>query len=196
MKTKAKIIKLRSVELYELLQRCQKRERKAQQALYDLYAPLFLGICQRYMPSKEDAEDAMLSSFQTIFSKVNSFKSDGSFEGWMKRIVVNTCLMELRKKRIKFDELQTAHLDQKVTGESAVHSMIKNEILALLEHLPIGYRVVFNMYAIEGYKHREIAEILGISINTSKSQLIQARKRLQDLYNQLNDNQGNENITK
>jgi RNA polymerase sigma-70 factor (ECF subfamily) len=150
----------------------------------------------RYLKDRADAEDAMISSFQTIFSKISSFKGSGSFEGWMKRVVVNHCLMELRKKHIKFDSLDT-ELQKPVSRHNQYDMLYEQDILKLLNSLPDGQRAIFNLYAIEGYKHREIAEILRISINTSKSQLIQARKKLMLLINDNNsESSNNESISK
>ena len=180
MKTDAKIINLKSVELAEIIKACTINDRTAQRALYDQYASIFLGICIRYLKDKEDAEDAMISSFQTIFEKINTYKHRGSFEGWMKRIVINRCLMEIRKKSVHFEPLETDLQGPPALGQQDEHLYVQ-DILVLLDELPEGQRTVFNLYAIEGFKHREIADHLKISINTSKSQLIQARKKLAEL---------------
>ena len=177
LKTDAKIIKLQSVELYELVKACQKKQASAQRALFERYAPILLGICRRYFKQTTEAEDALMISFSTIFQKIQSFQNQGSFEGWMKRITVNSCLMELRKKRIDFAPLE-GHVHEEVAPNTTDSHLIVDDILSLLDQLPQGYRLIFNLYAIEGYKHREIADMLNISINTSKSQLIQARKKL------------------
>ena len=124
----------------------------------------------------------MIESFYRIFNKIDQYNGKGSFEGWMKRIVINECLMYLRKNNnMKMHvELEKAH---GVSESANILSNISfNEIVELLQQLPAGYRTIFNLYVIEGYKHREIAEELGISINTSKSQLILAKKRLKALY--------------
>ena len=162
----------------DIIKACRAQDRKAQNLLFNRYAPLMLSICKRYLKTIELAEDIMVHSFHKIFSKINTFKDVGSFEGWMKRIVVNECLMELRKKKnhyltVSLDEM---HNDPLVEWDNRLEY---EEILQLLDHLPVGYRTVFNLYVIVGYKHREIAEQLGVSINTSKSQLILARRKLQ-----------------
>jgi len=145
------------------------------------------GICLRYLKHAQESEDALVESFYKIFSKIDQFKEEGSFEGWMKRIVVNSCLMKIRKKNnlnLHVD-LETAyHIKEDPTAISDINHA---ELLALTNDLPNGYRTVFNLYVIEGYKHREIGEILGISINTSKSQLILAKKRMQELYKKKHD---------
>ncbi len=139
------------------------------------------------MKEATQAEDLLVESFYKIFSKIDQYKGEGSFEGWMKRIVINECLMKLRKRNnlnlyVEIDKAKEVKEDAK-----AVTGLQYQEILALLNDLPIGYRTIFNLYVIEGYKHREIAEKLGISINTSKSQLILAKKRMRELYKKKHD---------
>ena len=134
------------------------------------------------MKNEVDAEDALIKGFFKIFNNLHTFKDEGSFEGWMKRIVVNECLMLLRKNHNI--NMMIAIEDAAVVNSlkvDFVDNLTYEDVLALLDELPVGYRTVFNMYVIEGYKHREIAEIMGISINTSKSQLILAKKKLQKL---------------
>lgn len=169
------------MELNDLIQRCRKDDKLAQQALYKQYAPILLGICRRYIEQTEDAEDVMIEGFYKIFSNLLQFDSRGSFEGWMKRIMINESLMWLRKKKLKLLEL-----NEKITvaheGEDVqILEINSSEIIPLLDLLPAGYRTVFNLYVIEEYKHREIADLLGISINTSKSQLILAKKKLKEI---------------
>ncbi len=164
----------------QLIERCQRNDRKAQNQLWRQYAPLMMSICLRYLKQVETAEDILVQAFYKIFSKVDTFKGNGSFEGWLKRIVINECLMELRKRKSQF---LTVSLD-KITDEPMIewdYQLEYEEILDLLNQLPEGYRTVFNLYVIEGYKHREIAEMLGISINTSKSQLLLGRRKLQNV---------------
>ncbi|MBT8232942.1 MAG: sigma-70 family RNA polymerase sigma factor [Saprospiraceae bacterium] len=165
-----------------IIQRCKQQDPLAQKALYDKFSPVLYGICLRYLKNTTEAEDVLIESFYKIFNKINQFKSQGSFEGWMKRIVINESLMKIRKKNnlSLHVEIEKAYY---VNEKSRVISDINyKELLQLLEDLPTGYRTIFNLYVIEGYKHREIAEKLGISINTSKSQLILAKKKMRDLY--------------
>lgn len=165
----------------EFIRKCGLKDRKAQKLLYDKYAPLLFAICRRYIRQKEDAEDVLLESFYKIFSHISNFKGQGSFEGWMKRIAINQSLMFLRKKHnLHLSITSVAHVlyDNDFDAEEL---LFEKDILIVLDQLPPGYRTVFNLYVIEGYKHREIAEELGISINTSKSQLIQAKKKLAEL---------------
>jgi RNA polymerase sigma-70 factor (ECF subfamily) len=175
-------------EINNILSRCRSKDPVAQKALYDKYSPLFYGMCLRYLKNKQDAEDVLVESFTRIFSKLHQFKDEGSFEGWMKRIVVNSNLMHIRKNNNLNLHVEIENAKNIAEDPNALTDIQHNELLALMEEMPTGYRTVFNLYIIEGYKHREIADILGISINTSKSQLILAKKRMQQLYKKKHDN--------
>ncbi|MBK7007573.1 MAG: RNA polymerase sigma factor [Saprospiraceae bacterium] len=166
--------------LQDLVDRCKKRDALGQKELYDLYKTTLFGICRRYLHSIEDAEDVLTESFVKIFTKLDDYKGEGSFEGWIKKITVNEALMFLRKHKLHFQELDTFHLE---FGEAPHYEdqLEEADIMDLFEQLPPGYRTVLNMYDVEGYKHKEIADLLGISINTSKSQLILARRKMKDL---------------
>ena len=164
----------------QLIKGCIKGESLAQRTLYEKYAPILFGTVRRYIRQAEDAEDVFVEGLCKIYAKMSTFRSDGSFEGWMRRIMVNESLMFLRKRH-NFHltrEISEVHVADDFDIENVIFA---NEILALTDQLPDGYRTVFNMYVVEGYKHREIAEELGISINTSKSQLILAKKRMREL---------------
>jgi len=180
-----------------LIARCKKGDRQAQQIIYEKYSPIMLAICIRYVKDRMLAEDIMQESFMTIFEKVGQFKDLGSFEGWMKKIMVNASLKSIQQssknKFFDIDEINNVNLSNLQTDDFEIDinyndpkSVIENtafsqaEILEVISTLPDGFRIVFNLYAIEGYKHKEIAESLGISISTSKTQLIRARKHLQD----------------
>ncbi|MFT5834100.1 MAG: RNA polymerase sigma factor (sigma-70 family) [Cognaticolwellia sp.] len=164
----------------ELIEKCRSKNRRAQKFLFDRYSPKMFGVCRRYVKNYEDAEDVMVEGFYKVLSKIDKFKGAGSFEGWIRRIMVNQALMFLRKNNnFKLSvEISNVTLSAKPVVEE---NLAAQDILGLLAMLPTGYRTVFNLYVIEGYKHREIGEILGISINTSKSQLILAKKRLREL---------------
>ena len=168
------------MDINKIIEACQRGERKAQNELFSSYGPLFLSICMRYLPSKADAEDILIGGFYKIFLHINKFEHKGSFEGWMKRIIINECLMELRKKKSLSVTLSLDNINEHPRVEWQ-DNLVYQELLALLTQLPLGYRTVFNMYVIEGYKHKEIGEKLGISINTSKSQLILARRKMATL---------------
>lgn len=164
----------------ELIQKCKKRDRRAEKLFFDRYSPKMYGVCLRYMRNREDAEDVMIEGLFRGLDKLDSFKGQGSFEGWIRRIVVNQALMALRKRhnfKLTVD-VSNIEIKSQLTVED---TLAADDILSLLNQLPMGYRTVFNLYVIEGFKHREIADIMGISINTSKSQLILAKKKLRKL---------------
>lgn len=143
-------------------------------------APTMLSVCRRYVKSIQNAEDVMVEGFFKAFTKIDQFKDQGSFEGWVRKIMVNESLMFLRKRKPTETAYEPREGDAKQTLN--VHDDLEaQDILNLLEQLPTGYRTIFNLYVIEGFKHREIAEKLKISINTSKSQLILAKKRMREL---------------
>lgn len=163
----------------KMISRSMEGNRKAQHELYELFAPKMLSVCRQYMKHIEQAEEVMLSGFLKVFLNLSSFKSEGSFEGWIRRIMVNECISALRKQRkLHFEDEQylEAHADHATYLET---EMEVQEIQNLIDALPDGYKTVFVLYAVEGYKHSEIAELLEISENTSKTQLFKARKMLQ-----------------
>lgn len=168
------------MELENILRGIKKKNRTAQKALYDQYSPLFMAIGMRYLKNIHEAEDAVAEAFIKIFTKVKSFKEKGSFEGWMKRIVVNECLMILRQKKKQHLYIPLDEVDIELDPE-VIDKMSADEIMEVIRELPDGYRTVFNLYEIEGLKHREIAEELDISIHTSKSQLIMAKRKLREI---------------
>ena len=162
----------------ELILGLNRGDAKAHKALYEKYAGLMLGICLRYLKNQMDAEEVMLTGFVKVFQHIGQFENKGSFEGWMKRIMVNEALGFLRKKEplhlaIEKDVLHIA------TEATAEQDLAIEDLLRLLHELPAGYRAVFNLYAIEGYSHKEIGDLLHISEGTSKSQLSKARAMLQ-----------------
>ena len=170
----------------EIIQRCREQDPTAQKCLYDRFAPKMMGVSKRYIQSREDAEDVLVEAMYKALSQIEKYRSEGSFEGWIRRIVVNEALMFLRKRHqfvIDTNQEITDYSNHEAhstpTGVEA--QMAASEIMLLLQQLPTGYRTVFNLYVIEGFKHIEIAEMLGISINTSKSQLILAREKLQKM---------------
>ena len=140
----------------------------AQKALYERFAPKMLGVCRRYMSVQADAEDALLNGFYKALSQIDSYEGKGSFEGWMRKIMVNECLMALRK-RLRFPEARELSDVQLRTSDDPVSIMAASDLMALMATLPEGYRTVLNLHAIEGYKHHEIADMLGISINTARA---------------------------
>jgi RNA polymerase sigma factor (sigma-70 family) len=165
----------------ELIQGCMKRERASQQRLFDTYSPKMYAICLRYVRDEMEAEDILVTAFTKIFEKIPQFKGEGSFEGWIRRIVVNDALTYLRKSRTMYLETDLEEADRDINLEQLADHLEAEDLLNMIQQLPAGYRVVFNMYAIDGYSHKEIAGHLGISENTSKSQLSRARVYLQKM---------------
>src|SRR5688572_8100290 len=137
-----------------------------------------MGVCLRYLKNEMDAEEMMINGFVKVFQNIDKFENKGSFEGWVRKIMVNESLMHLRKKEPLHLAIEKDHL-QVSTQANAFDDLAGEEIMQLLHELPAGYRTVFNLYAIEGYSHKEIAEMLNITEGTSKSQLSKARGMLQ-----------------
>ena len=160
---------------------CRKGDRTAQKALFDNLSPKMYSICLRYMGDRESAADVLQDGFVTLFSKLDSYSGEGSFEGWARKIFVNTALMTLRKRDIlkQSEDIDTAYSISS-DGASAIQDIGYRELMAMIASLPTGFRTVFNMFAVEGYSHKEIAEALGITEATSRSQLQRARVMLQN----------------
>jgi len=177
----------KSRTLENLINDCKKGSPKAQRVLYERYSGRFLSICMRYMGKQDVAEDLMISSFMRIFEKIDTYKGEGNFEGWMRRIVVNQCLSELRKQRNMYVAISMEEAVAMPDINLLESHLAAEELLQLVTDLPIGYRTVFNLYAIEGYSHKEIAEQLGINENTSKSQLSRARVHLQQALKKMEE---------
>ena len=164
----------------ELLEGCRKGKASAQRGLYDRLAPKMLGVCFRYIKDREEAEHVMIGGLVKVFDKLDQFKGDGSFEGWVRRIVVNDCLMYIRINRNMTLQSDIEDVNDDPNLKVMEEQLDAKDLIKLIEELPVGYRTVFNLYAIEGYNHAEIAKQLEISENTSKSQLSRARKWLQN----------------
>ena len=169
----------------ELVEKCLSNDSKAQKLLYERYSGQMFGICRRYLPNEMEAEDIMIKGFYKAFTKMKQFKFEGDLGAWLRRIMVNEALMELRKKRNFNISLENTNI-QVGSAPKIEHELASAEILSLLDLLPVGYRTVFNLFAIEGYSHEEIAKKLKISVNTSKSQLLKARKRLKEYLKKYN----------
>ncbi|SHH61661.1 RNA polymerase sigma-70 factor, ECF subfamily [Chryseolinea serpens] len=163
----------------ELIKGCLRRDRNAQKLLYDTYSSKMYGLCYRYVKDVMEAEDILVTAFMKVFDKIAQFKSEGSFEGWIRRIVVNEALTYLRRHRSMYLETELEQADREPDYNSLSDHLEAEDLLKMIQELPTGYRIVFNLYAIDGYSHKEIAEQLGISENTSKSQLSRARTYLQ-----------------
>ncbi|MEP2771053.1 MAG: sigma-70 family RNA polymerase sigma factor [Fulvivirga sp.] len=172
-------LNIHSSEEDRLISKCRKQDGKAQKALYDKYASKMLGVCHRYIKDTDQAEDVMITGFVKVFEKIDQFKSEGSFEGWIRRIMVNQSLSFIRKNKGMYLEVDIEVADREPDYKSLNDNLEAQDLLTLINNLPTGYQTVFNLYAIEGYSHKEIAEKLQISENTSKSQLSRARTLLQ-----------------
>ncbi len=159
-----------------LVNECAKGNSKAQRALFDKFAPKMLAVCQRYLRNNQEAEDVLQDGFVKVFQKIVDFKMEGSLEGWIRRIVVNTALDTIRKNKKLLDDVQVEEVQYKVSfTDHQFDGMDLAQLMKLINEMPDGYRVVFNMFAIEGYSHKEIADTLGVTENTSKSQYSRAR---------------------
>ena len=147
--------------------------------MYKTYSPVLFGICLKYSRNKTEAEDNLHDSFMTIFDKIHQYRFKGSFEGWLKRVTVNTVLQKYRKEQPL--SLVTENIEGRAAeNDSAVEGIPLNTLLKFVQELPNKYRLTFNMYVLDGYSHREISEILGTSEGTSKSNLARARTILRD----------------
>jgi RNA polymerase sigma-70 factor (ECF subfamily) len=165
----------------DLIKGCLRRDPNAQQQLFDIYSSKMYGVCYRYVKHAMEAEDVLVVAFTKVFERIGQFKNEGSFEGWIRRIMINESLTYLRKKRTMYVETDLEKADREPDYSQLSNHLEAEDLLKMIDQLPPGYRVVFNMYAIDGYTHKEIADQLGINENTSKSQLSRARTYLQKL---------------
>ncbi len=163
----------------ELVQGCLREDVRCQRAIFERYAGTMLAVCLRYARHRPEAEDMLQEAFIRVFDKMDRFEFKGSFEGWIRRIVINTALKNFQRKRFTHEQIGLEHTVESSAEPAAYSHLGEQELMVLINHLPDGYRVVFNLYAIEGYSHKEIAEALGIQEATSRSQLLKARKLLQ-----------------
>lgn len=173
----------------DLIYGCLNGDRRMQEELYRRFSPRMYAVCLRYAGNAEEAEDILQEGFIKVFKKLDSFRGDGSFEGWIRRIFVNTAIEHFRRKRylMPVTEKEENTIEGKYT--SVLDELSAKDIMALIRELSPGYRTVFNMYVVEGYTHKEIADILGISEGTSKSQLSRAKVILQDMVKNYLDHQ-------
>lgn len=164
-----------------LIAGCRKGERKSQQRLYDQYSARLFAICLRYARSDHEAEDVLQESFIKIFNKISDFRADSSLFYWMKRIIINTALNQQRSKLYMFPMHDVTKMDFEQSEKVSLAGYHLDELMKMVRALPAGCGVIFNLYAIEGFAHREIAEMLEISEGTSKSQYSRARSLLQEM---------------
>jgi len=171
----------------DLIHGCLRGDRRMQEELYRRFSPRMYAVCLRYAGNAEEAEDILQEGFIKIFKKLDSFRSEGSFEGWIRRIFVNTAIEHFRRKR--YLQPVTEKEENTIEGKyiSILDELAEQDILSLVQQLSPGYRTVFNMYVVEGYTHKEIADLLGISEGTSKSQLSRAKVILQEMVKKFID---------
>lgn len=178
-----KVISLHN-EQNQLISMALENNRHAQQKIYTLYCKKMLAVCHQYVKDIHQAEDVMITAFMKVFTSINAFENKGSFEGWIRKIMVNESISFLRvNKKVSFIE-DEFFVELAIETDENDYSV--EQILLLIDSLPEGYKMVFNLYAIEGYKHNEIAKMLQINEGTSKSQLSHARKMLQTKIYELN----------
>ncbi len=165
----------------ELIKRCLQNDRKALEELYKQYAPKMFGICLRYAKNQMEAEDILQEGFIKIYGNLNRFRNKGSFEGWMRRTFVNTAINHYKKNLRYAREMDIEDVEIENNNDLKVLDKIStDELMAIIQRLPEGYKIVFNLNVIEGYTHKIIGQMLGISENTSKSQLLRAKRLLRE----------------
>jgi RNA polymerase sigma factor (sigma-70 family) len=175
------------VSLDQLIQQCKKNDASAQSQIYKLYASKLFSLCLKYSNSYVDAEDTLQDAFITIFKKIEQYRHQGSFEGWIKRITINTALQKYRKEGV-FDLVNENQIED-VTVEIDDDDIAIDFLLKIIQELPDRYRLIFNLYALDGYSHNEIAEMLNINVGTSKSNLARARMILKEKIENYHVNQ-------
>lgn len=166
----------------QIIRRCRRKDGSAQKLLFDKYASVMLGICLRYVKSRPEAEDVLQEGFIKIFMNISEYAGTGSFVGWMKRIMVNTAINHYHKnlrRNYYHHDIQDINQTEIIGNDFQTVDFTQDELLGVINNLPDGYRMVFNLYAVEGYKHKEIAEMLDIDVNTSKTQYLRARRLIQ-----------------
>lgn len=168
------------MSLEQLIQECKQGERRAQHQLYQLFGSRLFSVCLKYSRNRAEAEDNLQDSFLLIFKKINQYKHKGAFEGWLKRVTINTCLQKYRDQGV-FEIIPNRDIeDESVSTDFDEDSITLDYLLNLIQELPNRYRLVFNLYVLDGYSHKEISELLNISEGTSKSNLARARIILKD----------------
>lgn len=170
---------------YELIRGCISQDARCQRMLFDKYAGKMMSVCLRYANDTMEAEDMIQDAFIKVFQYIGQFKFEGAFEGWIRRIVVNTAIRHLEKKKLHFKDIDDNSQHAPKIEAQAYQHLGEDDLMKLINRLPDGYRLVFNLNVIEGYSHEEIAEMLNIQAGTSRSQLVKARKMLQQQIVQL-----------
>ena len=165
----------------QLVKKCLEKDTLAQKHLFDVYSKKMMGVCLRYSRDSDEAQDVLQIGFIKVFEKLDMYNRTGSLEGWIRKIIVNTALDSIRKNKKFMNDVEIEKVDYQLHNynEDAVDVLSAQDLLAVIQKMPVGFKTVFNMYVIEGYSHQEIADELNISVNTSKSQLSRARAHLQ-----------------
>jgi len=165
-----------------ILQGCLHNHPVAQRELYNRFSPKMLAVCYRFAHNREDAEDMLQESFIKVFSQIHTFQNKGAFEGWIRRIIVHTCINHLKKNKRFIESVDIINASAIQVREESIPSIVQaKQIVECIRLLPIGYRTVLNLYAIEGYSHKEIAEMLDIEESTSRSQYTRAKQMLEEI---------------
>lgn len=165
-----------------MIQGCLENIATAQEALYNRFSPRMLGVCYRFGRNREDAEDMMQEGFIKVFSQIHQFRGQGALEGWIRRIIVHTCINVLKKNKKFSDSVDLFHAGSIYLNESNIPSILQaKQVVECIRLLPVGYKTVLNLYAIEGYSHKEIASILDIEESTSRSQYTRAKSMLEEI---------------
>jgi RNA polymerase sigma factor (sigma-70 family) len=165
-----------------MLAGCLKNNAAAQEALYSRFSPRMLGVCYRFAKNREDAEDMLQDGFIKVFTQIHQYRNEGALEGWIRRIVVHTCINILKKNKKFSDSVDIIHANSIHVKEEVIPSIMQaKQVVECIRTLPLGYRTVLNLYAIEGYSHKEIADMLDIEESTSRSQYTRAKAMLEEI---------------
>ena len=167
----------------QLVRKCLEKDTLAQKQLFEFYSRKMMGVCLRYAQDGEEAQDVLQMGFIKVFEKLNMYNFKGSLEGWIRKIIINTALDAIRKNKKFMNDVQMDKVDYQLHhhNENAIEKLSAQDLLKIIQGMPPGFKTVFNMFAIEGYSHKEIAEELNISVNTSKSQYSRARAHLKKI---------------
>ncbi len=169
----------------EIIKACLQGDRQAQRDIFHMYAGKMMAVCLRYSRHRLEAEDILQDAFVKVFTHLHEFENFGSFEGWVRKIIVNTAIRNNQKKSFIQEEIGLEHVKEESVGPEVFSTLSEEELIKLISALPEGYKMVFNLFAIEGYSHKEIGELLNIEESTSRSQLMKARRMLQEKVNEL-----------
>jgi RNA polymerase sigma-70 factor (ECF subfamily) len=168
------------MDINQIIKGCLDGDRRSQKALFDLFSGKMMAVCLRYAKHKMEAEDLLQDGFIKVFQNIGQYKGEGPFEQWVRMIMIHNAIKKYHKKSNRNEFLADTDLPELPESEEALSQLFYEELLEMIEELPDGYRIVFNLYAVEGFNHKEISEMIGIEESTSRSQLVKARKALQE----------------